>query len=462
MLWLTQRVLRSKNTAARRKAVEQLCDKPRSGSRRVLQKALSDEDAEVRRLAAQALGKLEDERCIEPLLAALRDRDADVVKAVILALKQTPDERVVSSLTPLLRHGDAGVRGHAAQVLEALAWRPADPEDEIWLEAAKGQFARVAAFGPAAVPVLEFVVEASPYGQCVRAVEALGEIRDQRALRPLLGALKSDDAAVCVAALDALWRLGDPRALEPIVATLRHRNAAVRVAAIETLRRLDAVAAVEPLREMLRDSGWDVRRAAAEALGRLRDPRALTALAEALEDADGDVREASAMALGTLGGREAIGPLVLALKDATSGVRRIAAAALSRIDPNWNVSPEAQTAVEKLKSALEQSDSNVRHFVGQLLVNLGEAEPGLTVPPAQAPEEELTVSSSAKRRKLAVSLFVSLLVDADRDLRQAAAEALGRLGDERAKPRLARAVGDADAGVRDAAEQALRAFETAR
>jgi HEAT repeat protein len=54
------------------------------------------------------------------------------------------------------------------------------------------------------------------------------------------------------------------------------------------------------------------------------------------------------------------------------------------------------------------------------------------------------------------------LCDADRDLRQAAAEALGRLGDERAKSPLLRALGDPDPGVRDAVEAAMQSFGGAR
>ena len=456
MLWLTQRQLKSKNAASRRKAVEQLGADPHPRSLRALASALGDEDAEVRRLAATALGKLEDDRSVEPLLGALRDREPEVLKAIILAFKRAADSRIVPALTPLLRHADAGVRGQAAQRLEHLGWRPAGQEDEIWLFVAKGQFNRVGAFGAAAVPALEAVIDSGPYSLSLGAVEALGEIGDQRALRPLLRALKADDAGVCVAALDALCRMGDPQAVEPIIGTLRHESGAVRVAAVETLRRLGATAAVEPLRGLLRDPVWDVRRAAAEALGRLKDPRAIDALAEALADGDEDVREASAMALGSLGEPRGIGPLVLALKDPASGVRRIAAAALSRIDPDWSASAEARASVEQLKSALQDGDSNVRHFVGHLLVNLGAVEADLA--PAATEGEELSVSSASKRRKLAVSLFVALLVDADRDVRQAAAEALGRLGDERAKPPLVRALADGDISVREAAEEALHAF----
>ena len=61
MLWLTQRQLKSKNVASRRKAVERLCDAPNPHALGALCGALGDEDAEVCRLAATALGKLEDE-----------------------------------------------------------------------------------------------------------------------------------------------------------------------------------------------------------------------------------------------------------------------------------------------------------------------------------------------------------------------------------------------------------------
>ena len=77
-------------------------------------------------------------------------------------------------------------------------------------------------------------------------------------------------------------------------------------------------------------------------------------------------------------------------------------------------------------------------------------------------EEPLSVSSPEKRRKLAVSLFNAALCDVDRDVRQAAAEALGRLGDARAQSALTRTLADADAGVRLAAEAALKSLSAVR
>jgi HEAT repeat protein len=459
MLWLIQRQLKSKNPASRLKAVERLCDDPHPHALGALREALNDEEAEVRRLATTALGKLEVEERIEPLLTAARDRDADVQKAAIQALKRTSDERVPAALVPLLRHANAGVRGCAAQVLEFVGWRPGTRDDEMWFLVAKGKCSQAATFGAAALVPLEMVLNSGPYSLCVAAVQALGEIEDQRVVRLLLKALKSNDAAVCAAAVDALARVGGLEASEPILGMLHHKNGHVRLAAVEALGSLGVAAAAAPLRALLEDPMWDVRRSAVETLGRLKDKKAVDPLTRTLADTDADVREATAIALGGLSDRRAIGPLVMALKDSTSGVRRIAAAALSRIDENWSATPEARAAAEELKPALYDRDPDVRHVVGQLLVSLGAMEPEASAEPAAG---EVSASSVEKRRKLAVSLFLAILCDPDRDLRQAAAEALGRLGERRAEPALARTLRDPDAVVRSAAEQALQALAQAR
>ena len=457
MLWLIQRQLNSKNVASRRKAMERLCLAPQPRDLDTLGQALKNKDAEVRRLAAAALGKLEVKGRIKPLLGALLDRDPSVQMAAILALKRSTDERVPPALVPLLHDANAGVRGCAAQVLAFLGWRPANREDEMWLLAAKGKWSQVALFGAPALLPLEMALKSGPYSLCVAAAKALGDMEDPRAVRLLIEAVKSNDPAVCAAAVDALAKVGGTQATEPILGLLQHTHSYVRLAAAEALGHLGSAAATEPLRTLLHDPQWDVRRAAVEALAQLRDDQAVEALTRTLEDNDADVREAAAIALGSLGDRRGIGPLVLALRDTASGVRRIAAAALSRIDENWSTAPEARAAAEKLKASLHDRDPEVRYFVGQLLVSLGlldpEASPELSV--AEAPG-----SGAGKRRKLAVTLFLTILGDTDSDLRQAAAEALGRLGERRAEPGLVRALEDPDDNVRAAAGRALQALAT--
>ena len=448
-LWFSQ--LKSKNVDTRRKAVEELCAKP---DLKLLKQALDDEDTDVRRLAATGLGKLREDACLEPLLQAVRDPQPEVQKAAIPGLKRFTLEKTVGALTPLLRSHDAGVRSAAAQTLETLLWRPARPEDEIWFFAARGLFSRLPAFGVDAIPPLEMILESASYSQCVSALQVLGQIDDSRVLRPIMRALKSADPAVVVAAVQALANAGGLQSVQQLAGLLTHKNGQVRLAAVEALGMLKAPNVAEPMRRLLKDEVWEVRRAAAEALGRIQDPAAIETLTRLLEDKDADVREATAVSLGMLADKRAIGPLVLALKDPNSGVRRVASASLMRIDQRWITGPEGQVALEALKPALKDNDPEVRHFVGNLLAGVG------TTPqiPVSKVAEVPALDALERRRKLAVGLFLAILCDTDRDLRQAAAESLGQIGGGRAQAGLLRAVGDPDPDVRRAAEASLQAL----
>jgi HEAT repeat protein len=183
----------------------------------------------------------------------------------------------------------------------------------------------------------------------------------------------------------------------------------------------------------------------------------LDPLAKALNDQDSDVRDAVALALGKIGDRRSVAPLVLALKDEVASVRRIAAASLARIDPDWISLPETRAAAEELKVAIADSEPAVRFFVSQLLVNLGEMSADALA--GLAPDEQLA-SPALKRRRMATNIFAAMLDDRDRDIRQAAAEALGRLGGDRARQALTRAASDNDGDVAAATQMALQALGT--
>jgi len=415
---------------------------------------MTDEDEEVRRFAITALGKIEDDRRIEPLVNALRDRSPGVLMAALTGVKNSTDERIIPAMIPLMRHMDPGVRGYAASLLYARGWRPEERDEKIHYQVASGQLGKAAMHGSAAIQSLETVMQTGNYNQRIAAVEALGRIDDKRVIKPLLSALRSNDPSVCAAAISALGQSGDAQICDSIIGMLRHNDGHVRMVTVEALGRLGAGRVVEPLKPMLRDPVWDVRRAAASALGKLKDARAVEALTEALVDEDADVREATAIALGSLNDRRAIAPLVRALADPTSGVRRIAAAALSRIDDDWSTSVEAQGAVAELKNSLQDQDSDMRYTVTSLLTSLGVHTPETDV---MMPNETPT-STPEKLRKLAASLFLATLCDSDSVLRQAAAEALGRLSEQRAEPALQRALRDTDSSVRQAAEVALVAL----
>ena len=105
------------------------------------------------------------------------------------------------------------------------------------------------------------------------AANALVTIPDQRAVDPLIAALRSDDWLVRTNAALALGEFQDSRPDSP-------------------LRRI-----VEPLASALLDQQPSVRAAAASALGRLRDPASIDPLISVLDDDNRAVAKTAALVL---------------------------------------------------------------------------------------------------------------------------------------------------------------------
>lgn len=148
---------------------------------------------------------------------------------------------------------------------------------------------------------------------------------------PLTEMLKDSDYDVRYAATEALGIVRDPRAVRPLIAALKHENPDVREAAAEALGRSADDWALEPLMAVLNDSRFSVQMAAARALGALGE-RAVPTLTRALRaDPEWNVRYVAAIALGLVASEHAVRPLIDALEDDDSRVRWSAADALNKI-----------------------------------------------------------------------------------------------------------------------------------
>ncbi|HEX5037882.1 MAG TPA: HEAT repeat domain-containing protein [bacterium] len=74
-----------------------------------------------------------------------------------------------------------------------------------------------------------------------KAAEALGELGDPRAIKPLIRALGDGDKLVRMAAAEALGELGDPRAVKPLIRALGDDDAWVRSDASKSLGKLKSI-----------------------------------------------------------------------------------------------------------------------------------------------------------------------------------------------------------------------------
>jgi HEAT repeat protein len=106
------------------------------------------------------------------------------------------------------------------------------------------------------------------------AVHLLGELRDRRAVKVLIPLL--DDSDINYKVAWALGQIGDDRAISPLIAALKNENALVRTTAIGALVELNAKSALPAIEALEGDetlpNGWqpipvgDTARKAAETL----------------------------------------------------------------------------------------------------------------------------------------------------------------------------------------------------
>jgi HEAT repeat protein len=196
------------------------------------------------------------------------------------------------------------------------------------------------------------------------AAAALGELRDPRAVGPLVHMLMSDKySGVRWKAAESLALIGFP-AVPDLIETLKHPDEDVRWKAAIALGEIGDPRAVDPLIGLLRDDDRFVKGRAAYALGKIGGP-AVDPLICALREGDGSLRWGAAIALGGIGDPRAIGPLIHALTDKYENVRAEAASALGVI--GWD-------SVGPLIEVLKFATPEMRREIVEVLAELGNSD----------------------------------------------------------------------------------------
>lgn len=176
------------------------------------------------------------------------------------------------------------------------------------------------------------------------------------------------------------------------IAALKAPEAYARWKAARALGTQSDSQAIEPLIEALQDESETVRECAAEALRELGDEVAAEPLLALLDDPSPWVRQACIGALGNVGGTAVVEPLIGCLSDKSPQIRRCAARALGTLGD--------ERAAEPLVAALNEAVVSVQLAAIQATGQL--------------------------KTPLAIPTLVTQL--ADSGLREAAAEALGAIG----------------------------------
>jgi HEAT repeat protein len=191
------------------------------------------------------------------------------------------DGVVVASLRDALHDPVLDVRFAAALSLAAHGNSSAVPEVVLAFDI-PGEMnqRRVAdtlfAFGTGAIPQLLEVLDNRDALYSVNGVEvaarALGQLRAQEAVSPLIQLLTHPEFRVRLNAIRALGQIGDPAATDAVARCAQDPAWEVRNAVMRTLGQLRATKCVSDIAEALRDESWWVRFSAAEALWQLGQP----------------------------------------------------------------------------------------------------------------------------------------------------------------------------------------------
>ncbi len=352
---------------------------------------LADADAEVRQMAAFALGLIGDKSAREPLVAALADPSPLVKGSAAEALGLIGDPaaadavaRMASQIVesgalanPPTEEADAqrdspagafkaavfalgapeGVRAArrrgprrraASRALVARGLRAAAPRGSAGGLRAAGARARPAplharlcgegpgaAEGPRRGARADFAGNERGSPVAIEAVRSLGRLGDPAAAPALMKIIRAPkpDPQLRLEAVSAIGATGGEGAYEALLDILADPSPLIRAAALRALAQLDPEGFVTVLSGLDPDPHWIVRAALATALGTLSPETGLPRLRAMLGDADERVIPSVLASLAKLHPADAASLMTARLKDNDPVVRAAAAKALGELKP---------------------------------------------------------------------------------------------------------------------------------
>jgi HEAT repeat protein len=307
--------------------------------------ALKDENGVVRKNAADTLGEIRDSRALDPLISALKDRKSSVQvsakEAIFKIIKEMKDNSDIEHLIFALHSQENMVRQIAVKFMIELRDERTicilidalDDEDSQVREDAANALMNMGS--PVIEPLLN-VLNQDDVFMTSSAIVILGNLKDNRAVEPLIGVLKYFIFwKVRYEAAKSLGKIEDRRSILPLIDALNDKHVKVREAAAESLRQIGPIA-VEPLIAALNDENPNICHDAIVLLGDIRDSRAVDHLVVVLKNYElWSLRFEAARALGKIKDSRAIEPLIEALNDKDAYVREGVKAVLNEITHDY-------------------------------------------------------------------------------------------------------------------------------
>jgi HEAT repeat protein len=286
------------------------------------------------------------------------------------------------------------------------------------------------------------------------ALQALA-LSDGDVVAPLVECLGAPEADLRIYAALALGERHDSLAISALLGALDDPDANVRYHAIEALGKLRAAEAVDTLLAIANSGDFFLAFPAIDALIRIGDTRAASRLAPLLEDPL--LRALTAEALGQLGDEAAVEPLVTLLNKPGAPALAIVQALAGLHDRYEQSYGEGSYIADLARQSIDAAGAhNVLDALDQappselraLVLVLGwldgpAVQRTLARLLGQPAVRKTVVEALVRHGPRVTDLLIEQLAAEDLETRQAAALALGRIGDARAAPALILALKDA-------------------
>jgi HEAT repeat protein len=359
--------------------------------------ALKDRNKSIRYYAIQALSNIGDPRAVEPIIVFLKDTDWTVRGDAAEALGILGDTRAVRPLIDTLKDNEELVRKYVVEALGKIGWRPGKDDASVAYWVGTQNWDKCISFGKRAVAPLTTALKHGEIDIRWHAAKALEDIGWQPGMDETGAAywVVKQDYEKCVA-------IGELATL-PLVNVLRFKDWSPH-AAVDALKKIGAPATKRML-------------------AALNDMEMCAAAVKALEQTGWKPGNDEASALYWVIkqwwdecaeiGAPAVEPLVAALEDQESEVRIGAARALGMIGAQMKDAALCNRAIDILLEEFDQGRVEMSHAVRGLGV-IG------------------AILDDTVLRTRIVETLLSALQESDWDVREAAAGALGKIGDARA------------------------------
>ena len=327
--------------------------------------SLKDPSAEVRKKAADILGRSEDPKAVQPLITALNDKNQDMKVAVINALGRFNDAGIIDPLLETLSDENDTVRISAIDVLghyndfKAVKALPTyfgsfnSNDDNASVGRIFGKIAEATKEGIRLVYHYNgkrYVCKIDDTGSAVipgnvdiSSIKKL--MRHPIAVESIFRALKNPDFKGQLQALKMLRRFEDERIADHIMSFLYNSNPKIREASLSLVYlSIDSDNAMSIIKRALKDKNAAVQKEAQTLFNVLvaanvKSDNSIEEKIAALNSRDATLRLTAVKALSQLNDKQAVGPLIEHLNDANVQVRRAVIDALKHLKDTRAVEP---------------------------------------------------------------------------------------------------------------------------